>query len=179
MSGVRASVLLIGLFAVAVVVLVGASDVARSSEKSGVKSACCAKNAGAQAATSHESCPKASASTDAGKGCPMSSSHSKGGCSQTCAKPSKTADVESIRHREGKTVVLAGRYVCGTCELGVGDDCQPAFRTADGKNYLLIRNNLSQQLRNDARDKDVEIVSRVKKLDGVKYLEVEVVRTAS
>jgi hypothetical protein len=107
---------------------------------------------------------------------------SKADCSKACGgKSTKTAKIESIGDREGKTVVLAGRYVCGTCELGVGgeDECQPAFRTKDGKNYLLSKNNLSDRLRADAREKDVEIVSRVKKLDGVKYLEVEAIRAAS
>jgi len=102
----------------------------------------------------------------------------------TCAKPcgpkaAKTAGIESINEREGERIVLAGHYACGYCDLGVSDSCQPGFQTKDGKNYLLVRNNLSKELKTAARDKDVEIVTRVKKLDGVKYLEVEVVRHAS
>jgi hypothetical protein len=46
----------------------------------------------------------------------------------------------------------------------------------------LTRNNLSNrlhELHETAKDKDVEIVTRVRKLDGVKYLEVEAVRDLS
>jgi hypothetical protein len=193
MSRAKASVLLVGLFALAAVSLVGAIDVAKSSSgDSGMMAGACEEHACAQAASSRTSgsgcattmkstgsCPMASASADAGKACPMSSADSKA-CPRTCGtKPSKTAKVESIKKREGETLVLTGRYVCGHCDLGVGEDCQPAFRTTDGKNYLLMKNNLSKQLRSDARETDVEIVSRIKKLDGVKYLEVEVVRAAS
>ena len=193
MSRAKASVLFVGLFALAAVSFVGTIGVAKSSSgESGIMAAACEGQSCAQAATSHASgsgcaktarssgsCPMASSSVDAGKGCPMSSADSKA-CARTCgSKPSKTAKVETIKDREGSTLVLTGRYVCGHCELGVGEDCQPAFRTTDGKNYLLMKNNLSKQLRSDARDKDVEIVSRIKKLDGVKYLEVEVVRAAS
>jgi hypothetical protein len=194
MSRVKPSVLVVGLFVVAAVAFVGASSVATSvSKNAAVTTAPCDMQAGAKAVSPHAtggccartakastSCPVRSASTDAGKGCPMSSSGSKAGCSPSCtSRPSKTATLESIDYREGKTLVLTGRYVCGTCELGVGDNCQPAFRTTDGKNYLLMRNNLSKQLRSDARDKDVEIVTRVRKFDGTKYLEVEAVRTPS
>jgi hypothetical protein len=94
-------------------------------------------------------------------------------------KASKTASIESVPYREGKTIVLAGHYVCGHCELGISDGCQPGFQTKDGKNYLLIKNNLSNELRGTARDKDVEIVTRVKRANGVKYLEVEAIRSLS
>ena len=189
MSRKKVSVLTVTLFALVAIVLLGVGGVAKSSSgESGVAAAACGENAastrptdgcGARAMTSN-SCPMGAATSDAGKGCPMSSHASKSGCSSSCVgKPSKTAKVESIEYREGRTVVMEGRYVCGACELGIGENCQPAFRSTDGKNYLLVRNNLSKQLRNDARDKDVEIVSRVRKLDGVKYLEVEVVRPLS
>lgn len=160
MSRVKVSVFVIGLIAVVAIAFMGASSFVSSS----------AKDAGSSAAGE--------------KGCAVSSScpMSKTDCAKTCGgKSTKTAKIETIGEREGKTVVLSGRYVCGTCDLGVAGDgeCQPAFKTKDGKNYLLSKNDLSEKLRADARDKDVEIESRVKKLDGKKCLEVEAIRAAS
>ena len=74
-------------------------------------------------------------------------------------------------------MVLTGRYVCGYCDLGVSEKCQAAFRTSDGKNYLLVKNNFTKELKQTARNNDVEIVTHVEKFDGVKYLEVDVVRS--
>ena len=195
MSKVKASVLVIGLFAVIAVAFVGASSyVASSSQNPDPVSMGCDDRVGARSMTSYsagtcsgvksasKSCSVARASADEGKRCSVSAScpMAKTGCSKSCGgKSSKAAKIESIKEREGKTLVLVGRYVCGTCQLGVGGDCQPAFQTTDGKNYLLARNNLSKKLRAEWRGKDVEVVSRVRKFDGVKYLEVEVVRAAS
>jgi hypothetical protein len=135
-------------------------------------SSSCAKTAGASSG-----CPSKTASAGDHKACPTTSS---GDCSKPCGpKAAKTASIETIGVREGARVVLVGHYACGYCDLGVSDACQPAFQTKDGKNYLLSRNNLSKELKVSARNTDVEIVTSVKKLEGVKYLEVEVVRHAS
>ncbi len=101
----------------------------------------------------------------------------KSACKSACmSKGSKAADIEDLPYREGTRIVLTGRYVCGLCNLGVTEECQPGFQTKEGQNYLLVTNNLSDKLHDTARDNDVEIVSRVRKLNGVKYLEVDVVR---
>jgi hypothetical protein len=132
----------------------------------------CAKTAEKTAA-----CPSMKAAAGDHKACPTTSS---GACAQPCGpKAAKTASIESVNEREGARVVLVGHYACGHCDLGLDGGCQPAFQTKDGKNYLLSRNNLSNELKAAARDKDVEIVTRVKKLDGAKYLEVEVIHHAS
>jgi hypothetical protein len=185
MSRAKASVLAIGLLAVVAVAFVGASSYVSSTKSYDSTSMSCDTRGDAQAAASQSSgsCPRASgvtANTDK-KNCPMSASCPKTArCSKSCgAKSTKTAKVESIEAIEGEVFTLTGRYVCGSCELGIGEGCQPAFKTTDGKNYLLSRNNLSKKLREEARDTNVEIVSRVKKYDGVKYLEVEAVRAAS
>ena len=182
MSKTRVLLLIIGLVAIGAVVFAGAGRLAASSSTSGesptkacdthaktASSGACTKSSGASA-----SCPVGACAGDkAGKSCSASASMSCG------SKAAKTASIESVPYREGKTIVLAGHYVCGHCELGISDKCQPGFQTKDGKNYLLIKNNLSNELRGTAREKDVEIVTRVKKLNGVKYLEVEAVRSLS
>lgn len=199
MSRVKTAVLAAGLIAVVAVAFVGASSfVASSSKDSGSASSGCGGHDHAVAATSlaasgcgqtqaasgSKTCASGKVSAASDKGCAVSSCPlSKAGCSTPCgSKPSKTAKIESIDNREGDVVVMKGRYVCGTCELGLkaaDGGCQPAFQTKDGKNYLLSKNNLSEKLRAEAREKDVEISSRVRKLSGVKYLEVEAVRAAS
>jgi hypothetical protein len=188
MSKAKLLFLVIGLVAAGAVVFTGANRLAAmSSTGSDLKTAACESGAHSKTTSScpasaraktagvAEKCPIASscAGAGAGKSCSVSSSMSCGG------KASKTASIETVPYREGKRVVLAGHYVCGHCELGVSDGCQPGFQTKDGKNYLLIKNNLSSELRSSARDKDVEIVTRVRKLNGVKYLEVEVIRNVS
>jgi len=190
MSRARLSLLIIGVIAVAGVVLTGANYlVASSTDQSVATMTSCESGAKAKTASS---CPVSACtkSAQASTSCPaMTSAHAEGGkscsasssCMKSCgANAAKTASVETISEREGARVVLLGHYVCGHCELGLSDtSCQPAFQTKDGKNYLLVKNNLSNELRSAARDNDVEIVTRVKKLDGSKYLEVEVVRHAS
>ena len=182
MSKTRVLLLIIGLVAVSAVVFAGVGRLAASSSTGAeltttecaghaktASSGACTKTSGASA-----SCPVGACAGDkAGKSCSGSSAMSCGG------KASKTASIESVPYREGKTIVLAGHYVCGHCELGISDGCQPGFQTKDGKNYLLIKNNLSNELRGTARDKDVEIVTRVKRANGVKYLEVEAIRSLS
>ncbi len=115
--------------------------------------------------------------------CPGSAALAGSGCAKSCSKSScaakkagSTASLAPIPDREGSRIVLTGRYVCGSCDLGVSESCQAAFRTSDGKSYLLVKNNLSNELKETARDKDVEIVTRVQKYNGVKYLEVDIVR---
>jgi hypothetical protein len=204
MSRAKLSVLVIGVIAVAGVVVAGANILGSSSTgktaassmecesamtaktASGCPASSCTRTAqasscpaGASAKTAGTAgeCPALKGSSASGKGCPAASSAS---CSTPCGpKAAKTASIEEIGKSEGSRIVLVGHYACARCELGVSEGCQPAFQTKDGKNYLLVKNNLSDELRTAARDKDVEVVTRVKKLDGTKYLEVEVVRQAS
>ncbi len=200
MSRSKLSLVIVGAIAAAGIVFAGANLLVASSSDDGTSGSCassaqakvasstasascskmascavsssCAKTAGASSG-----CPSKTASAGDHKACPTTSS---GDCSKPCGpKAAKTASVETIGEREGARVVLVGHYACGHCDLGVSDACQPAFQTKDGKNYLLSRNNLSKELKVSARNTDVEIVTSVKKLDGVKYLEVEVVRHAS
>jgi len=181
MSKSKVLLLIIGLVILGAVVFAAAARLSASSPAGGEKAAACGthakasssagctKTSGASASCPVASCPMATA----GKGCPSSAA-------KTCgSKASKTANIENVTNREGETITLTGHYVCGRCDLGISDACQPGFQTKVGKNYLLTRNNLSNRLHERAKDRDVEIVTRVKKLDGVKYLEVEAVRDLS
>jgi hypothetical protein len=197
MSRAKLSLLVVGFIAAAAVVFVGANHLSASSSKevSAKVSAC----EGASQAKTASSCPasactKSTKTAGVSKSCPYSATVAGGGkdcsvkdcsmsaaaCAKACGEKNvKTANIESVNEREGKQIVLAGHYVCGHCELGVAGACQPAFQTKDGKNYLLVKNNLSRELRSKAQDANVEIVTRVKRLDGTKYLEVEAIRSAS
>ena len=186
MTRSRLSLLLVGAIAAAGIVFAGANLLVASSGDDGSAGSC----ASADKAKTASSCAAGYTKTaDASGGCPAMSAagthkacptSSSGACTQPCGpKAAKTASVESIGEREGAKVVLVGHYACGHCDLGLDGGCQPAFQTKDGKNYLLVRNNLSKELKAAARESDVEIVTRVKKLEGAEYLEVEVVRHAS
>jgi hypothetical protein len=185
MSRSKLSLVIVGAIAAAGIIFAGANLLNASSGDQGTSGSCasdakttssCA-GSGTKTAGTSGGCPSLTAAAGTHKECPVSSS---GACAQPCGpKAVKTAAVETISEREGARVVLVGHYACGHCDLGLDGGCQPAFQTKDGKNFLLSRNNLSTELKAEARDKDVEIVTRVKRLDGAKYLEVEVIRHAS
>lgn len=127
----------------------------------------CAK--GTAVAAGGDACCKSGTATAAG---------SKEACKEVCdetktATAIKAGTVNELPYRENKRVVLTGAYVCGHCTLHVTDGCSPMFKTADGKVYPLIKNTESSSLRKADTGKGVEIASSVKKIDGVKYLEVK------
>jgi hypothetical protein len=75
-------------------------------------------------------------------------------------------------------VTLAGAYACGHCTLAKTEDCSPMFKTADGKIYPLFKNARSSALK-DMEGKNIQISGSVKKVDGVKYLEVKSYKVVS
>jgi hypothetical protein len=167
------------VIAAAVVFFVSGADqlIASSSNSSA-----CSAVAGDNDKTA-SSCDKSSCTKTAAAACPASAAKAGADCAKSCSKSSCTgkktgssASLAPIPDREGTRIVLTGRYVCGYCDLGLSETCQAGFRTADGKNYLLVTNNLSKELKQAARSTDVEIVTRVQKYGGVKYLEVDIVR---
>lgn len=139
----------------------------------------CAKGTAVAAGSS---CEKGTAVAAGGDACCKSgtatAAGSKEACKEVCdetktATAIKAGTVNELPYRENKRVVLTGAYVCGHCTLHVTDGCSPMFKTADGKVYPLIKNNESSSLRKADTGKGVEIASSVKKIDGVKYLEVK------
>ncbi len=202
MSKVKVSFLVVGLLAIsaAVLAIVGTgqlnspatanADVAVASTDAGdanSESSCsknaatssCSKTATATAGSCPSSAALAGADGDKSKGCGSSCSTACPSASSCGVKQAKTASIEPISKREGERVVLVGHYVCGSCDLGVSEKCAAAFQTKDGKNYLLVKNNMTVDLKEKARKKDVEIVTTVKKYEGEKYLEVETINPVS
>ena len=136
---------------------------------------CCkASAAGATVASGMVACDKASAAKTAGAGKSCGSAVETAG-----AEGSKTAAaaVDAVPYRENKRLVLTGSYECGHCGIGATAECSPMFKTADGKVYPLLDSERVSHLRDDNASKNVEISTVVKKVDGVKYLDVKSFKT--
>ncbi|NIO00850.1 MAG: hypothetical protein GTO42_01710 [Candidatus Latescibacteria bacterium] len=88
-------------------------------------------------------------------------------------KATMKAIVSDLPYREATRVVLKGEYICGKCELKKFDYCKAMFKTTDGNIYPLVLNNSVIKMRDLHHSKNgFKITSRVKRLDGIKYLEV-------
>ncbi len=141
-----------------------AAGVSGSTVTAGGGSCCESKSAGAAVAAG--ACDKSAAAKTAG---------AAGSCEKSTAV--KTAAVDEVPYRESKRVVLTGTYECGHCAVGATADCSPMFKTADGKIYPLLDSSRVSSLRDDKVAKNVEIATIVKKIDGVKYLDVKSYKT--
>jgi hypothetical protein len=100
-----------------------------------------------------------------------SAAGAKGDCTATKTASLK-GKVDEMPYRENKRVVLAGAYACGHCSLEKTADCSPMLKTADGKVYPLLENNQAKQMK-AAEGKNLEVSGTVKKVDGVKFLDVK------
>jgi len=93
-----------------------------------------------------------------------------------CCAATKTASlkglVDEMPYKENKRVTLAGAYACGHCDLAKTEDCSPMLKTADGKIYPLLQNARASEIK-DAEGKNIQVSGTVKKVDGVKFLEVK------
>ncbi|HEX6790075.1 MAG TPA: hypothetical protein VF247_02080 [Candidatus Krumholzibacteria bacterium] len=124
-----------------------------------------------------DGCAKGSAAAAGNKeaACCDSKTASAAGSGEKCSS-AKTASlkgkVDELSYREGKRIVLAGSYACGHCTLQKTEDCSPMFKTADGKVYPLLQNNHAKEMRGD-EGKNLEVSGTVKKVDGVKVIEVK------
>lgn len=135
----------------------------------------CCESKSASAATAAGSCDKSAAVQTAGAGKSCDASAKTAGTAASCDKSTKTAAaaVDAIPYREDKRLVLTGTYECGHCGIGATAECAPMFKTADGKVYPLWNSEHVSTMRNDKKAKNVEIATLVKKVDGVKYLDVK------
>lgn len=153
-----------------------AAGVSGSTVAAGSGSCCESKSAGAAAGAS--TCDKAAAMHTAGAGHSCDAA-AKTAMSGSCTMSTKTAAaaVDVVPYREDKRLVLTGMYECGHCELGATAECSPMFKTADGKVYPLWNSDHVTALRKDNTAKNVEIATVVKKVDGVKYLDIKSYKT--
>ncbi len=93
--------------------------------------------------------------------------------SYSCTRSAQTTSLAAITYDEGKRVELTGSVVCGHCDLKSVDNCQAVFKTADGKAYLLIENDMVEKMRSKQTDNGYKIETVVRSVDGTKYLDVE------
>jgi hypothetical protein len=93
------------------------------------------------------------------------------GCEAKTATAKQTVD--TLPYAENRRVVLAGTYECGHCELHMTDDCAPMLKTADGKIYPLLDNARVEAMRAAKCANGVEVSGLVRKIDGVKVIDVK------
>jgi hypothetical protein len=139
---------------------------------------CTAKTASAAMMAGGDGCSKsasAASSDKAAAGCCEGKTASAAGSGEKCSS-AKSASlkgvVDEMPYRESKRVVIAGSYACGHCTLQKTEDCSPMLKTADGKVYPLFQNNHAMEMRS-REGKNLEVSGVVKKVDGVKFLEVK------
>ena len=76
---------------------------------------------------------------------------------------------------ESKRIVLTGSYVCGKCSLSKLDFCQGFLKTSEGSLFPLMTGLQVNKMKMAAHSKDAkgfEVVSKVRIINGVKYLQV-------
>ena len=130
---------------------------------------------GAAAAAASGCCKEgaqASAAMAGGDGCAKSAA---AGSKEACAQ-AKTASlkgvVDEMPYRESKKVVLTGAYACGHCQLQKTEECSPMLKTADGKIYPMLQSNHVAEIK-AAKAASIQVTGVVKKVDGVKFIDVK------
>jgi len=156
------------------------SRASSSSKKSSDKVAgnydSCCKNGNTASATA--SCPESKLAS--ASGCTAGAMKTAGMESGACCKVSKTdADhaalkgiVDELPFREAKRLVVAGSLECGKCNYKVVSTCAPLVKTADGKVYPLLQNDLVHDMRQN-KDGEYKMTTNVRKIEGISYLEVK------
>jgi len=116
-----------------------------------------------------------SAKAASAAGCCAKDEAAKSGC---CQKSEQAyydqlgAVSDEIPLRENARMTVTGTAVCGHCDLGKTDRCQPMVKTADGKLYALGHGLKVHDMKALHAGKEVSITGRVKEMHGVSYLEV-------
>jgi len=137
----------------------------------------CTRAATCETKTVKTSCPTGASA----KGCKAScrGCGAAGACCKTAAAKMRAKHISEIKsavtelpYHESKRLVLSGQVLCGKCQLNKFETCQTLLKTNDGKLYPLLSNNKVHKLRMTESNNGFEITARVKRLDGIKYLEV-------
>lgn len=116
-----------------------------------------------------------SAKAASAAGCCTKDEAAKSGC---CEKSEQayfdqlSAVSDEIPLRENARMTVTGTAVCGHCDLGKTDRCQPMVKTADGKLYALGHGLNVHEMKNTEAKNGFSITGRVKEVHGVSYLEV-------
>ena len=129
----------------------------------------------AHASAAAAGCEKSTAmAAGAGSCCDSKSAKSAAieGCDQAETASLKGA-VDTLPYGENRRVVLAGTYECGHCGLNLTDECAPMLKTADGKVYPLMDNARVEAMRAAKCANGVEVSGLVRKVGGVKFIDVK------
>jgi len=139
----------------------------------------CSSSKGASAAlvSNTGAMDAATAGTKAGGACcdtkeAKTASADKAACSDAAVQTA-AVKVDELPYAENKRVTLTGAYACGHCALNISESCSPMFKTADGKVYPLMKNARVDAIKADKSGHGVELTGLVKKVDGVKVVEVK------
>jgi hypothetical protein len=142
-----------------------------------VKAVATAAGSGCRAtsAAAAASCDKSAVKTaGAGSSCCASKTAHAAACEKKQLQSAAIKDgVDEIPYRENKRLVLTGNYACAHCALEITEACAPMFKTADGKVYPLMKSARATELRKAGAKNAVEVSVRVRKIEGVKYLDVK------
>jgi len=127
----------------------------------------CKYMSAAATAKTTKSCAATCAAASACAKTASAASHACGG------SKTKTASLADVPGREGTRVELTGKYTCGKCAYGMTKKCEPMFEAKNGKIYRLVKNSVLEEMLENKDADGFTIVTKVKKVDGEKYLEVK------
>lgn len=114
----------------------------------------------------------------AGMGCDKSKSAAAvaGAGKSGCGSSAAALSYAEVNAREGKQIVLTGNPACAKCTFHSADACEALFQTKDGKIYRVLKNNHYAEMRDADAENGFKVTTRVRKLDGVTYLEIETLK---
>ncbi len=84
--------------------------------------------------------------------------------------------VDEIPLANNKRLVVTGAMECGKCTAKTTASCAPLFKTTDGKTYPLWKSSMVKNMQKDSAS-EYEVSTRVKKVNGIKYLDVVAYKT--
>ncbi len=146
----------------------------KKTKKAGASAAAAGCTKGTKASSM---CSKASAAASAA--CSKMSGSAKSACCSKQKAANASASIQGVSTdmpwHESKRIVLTGSYVCGKCSLSKLDFCQGFLKTSEGSLFPLMTGLQVNKMKMAAHSKDAkgfEVVSKVRIINGVKYLQV-------